>query len=65
MSISKPQKSIIFNKYRIKKLIAKTHFGWLYEGLNIKENQSVALKIEKKISKFNLLESEAYMLYYL
>ena len=65
MSISKPQKSIIFNKYRIKKLIAKTHFGWLYEGINIKENQSVALKIEKKISKFNLLESEAYMLYYL
>ena len=37
MSVSSPPKSIIFNKYRIKKLIAKTHFGWLYEGLNIKK----------------------------
>ena len=65
MSVSSPPKSIIFNKYRIKKLIAKTYFGWLYEGLNIKEKELVAMKIEKKISKYNLLESEAYMLYYL
>ena len=65
MSISKPPKSIIFNKYQIKKLISKTHFGWLYEGINIKDKECVAMKFEKKVSKFNLLESEAYMLYLL
>ena len=62
--MSKPPK-IIFNKYQIKKLIAKTRFGWLYEGINIKDKESVAMKIEKRISKYNLLESEAYMLYLL
>ena len=63
--MSKPTKSIIFNKYRIKKLIASTHFGWLYEGINIKEKEPVAMKFEKKSSKYNLLESEAYILFYL
>ena len=63
--MSKPTKSIIFNKYKIKKLIASTHFGWLYEGINIKEKEPVAMKFEKKSSKHNLLESEAYILCYL
>ena len=63
--MSKPTKTIIFNKYRIKKLIASTHFGWLYEGINIKEKEPVAMKFEKKSSKYNLLESEAYILFYL
>ncbi len=49
MSISMPQKLTTFNKYRIKKLITKTDLCWLYEGINIKENQSLALKIEKMI----------------
>ena len=61
--MSKPTKAIIFNKYQIKKLIAATHFGWLYEGINIKEKEPVAIKFERKVSKFNLLESEAYFLY--
>ena len=61
--MSKPTKAIIFNKYQIKKLIAATHFGWLYEGINIREKEPVAIKFERKVSKFNLLESEAYFLF--
>ena len=63
--MSKPTKAIIFNKYQIKKLIASTHFGYLYEGINIKTKEPVAIKFEKKASKFQLLESEAYMLFLL
>ena len=61
--MSKPTKALIFNKYQIKKLIASTHFGYLYEGINIKENEAVAMKFERRISKYNLLESEAYFLF--
>ena len=61
--MSKPPKGLIFNKYQIKKLIASTHFGYLYEGINIKEKEPVAMKFERRISKFNLLESEAYFLF--
>ena len=48
MSISKPQKSIIFNKYRIKKLIAKTHFGWLYEVNKHKRKSISSIENRKK-----------------
>ena len=61
----KPSKTIIFNKYQIKKLIASSHFGWLYEGINIKNKEPVAMKFERKSSKYKLLESEAYILFIL
>ena len=63
--MSKPSKTIIFNKYQIKKLIASSHFGWLYEGINIKNKEPVAMKFERKSSKYKLLESEAYILFIL
>ena len=63
--MSKPTKDLIFKKYQIKKLIASTHFGFLYEGINIKNKEPVAMKFERKISKHKLLESEAYMLFLL
>ena len=56
------KKRIIFNKYRIKKLICKTHFSELYEGININDKELVAIKMEPKKSKYLLLESEAYFL---
>ena len=61
--MSKPTKAIIFNKYQIKKLIASSHFGLVYEGINIRDKEPIAMKFEKKSSKYKLLESEAYILF--
>ena len=56
-------KRLIFNKYRVKKLLAISHLCWLYEGINEKNNERVAMKFEKIKAKHNLLESEAYILF--
>ena len=56
-------KKLIFNKYKIKKLINKSSFSLLYEGLNIKENEPVVLKFEKRTNQFHYLESEAFVLF--
>ena len=53
---------LIFKKYQTKKLICKTPFSELYEGINIKDKELVAIKIEQINSNYNLLESEAYFL---
>ena len=58
-------KKIYFNKYKIKKLIIKTSCCFLYEGINIKNKEPVAMKFEKIKGKYNLLESETYYLIYL
>ena len=55
-------KKLIFNKYKIKKLIHSSGFASVYEGINVKENIPVALKLEKRKSKFIILESEAFLL---
>ena len=56
---------LFFNKYKIKKLVYKTSLSSIYEGINIKDNEPVAIKLEKNTSKMNLLESEAFFLFYL
>ena len=58
-------KKLIFkvNKYKIKKLINKSSCSLVYEGLNIKENEPVALKFEKRTNQFHFLESEAFILF--
>ena len=62
----KENKRLFFNKYRIKKLIWKTSGCLLYEGININNNESVAMKFEKmNLRDYNRLESEAYFLIYL
>ena len=53
---------LFFNRYKTKKFISKTLCCKLYEGINIKNNELVAMKFEKRIGKFNVLESEAYFL---
>ena len=63
--MSKPTKSIIFNKFKIKNLICSTHFGKVYSGINVKNKEPVAMKFENRNSKYNLLESEAYYLLHL
>ena len=54
---------LFFNKYKAKKLIYQTKLSSIYEGINIKDNEPVAIKLEKKSSKLALLESEAYFLF--
>ena len=53
---------LFFNKYLIKKLIFQTFNSEIYKGVNINNNENVAMKFEKRASGFNLLESEAYFL---
>ena len=53
---------LFFNKYLTKKLICKTLTSEIYKGININNNENVAIKVEKRINKFKLLESEAYFL---
>ena len=61
--MSKLNNKLVFNKYRVKKLLSSTGFGWVYEGLNEKENVPVAMKFEKINAKNNCLESEAFLLF--
>ena len=56
---------LFFNKYKTKKLIYLTGLSSIYEGINIKDNEPVEIKLEKNSSKMNLLESEAFFLFYL
>ena len=62
MQIGNINKRIFFNKYRIKKLIYKSSFCLVYEGINIKSNESVAMKFERRTGIFKTLETEAYNL---
>ena len=55
---------IVFQKYKVKKILATTKFSNVYEGINIIKNTPVALKIEKD-NHLKSLESEAYLLIYL
>ena len=56
------ENKLIFNKYKLKSLIHSSDFGSVYEGINEKENIPVAIKLEKKRGKYNMLESEAFYL---
>ena len=42
--MSKPTKSIIFNKFKIKNLICSTHFGKVYSGINVKNKEPIAIE---------------------
>ena len=56
---------IIFGKYKILKLLGKGSFGFVYQGKNIINDDKVALKVEDWRLQGDVLETEAYFLYYL
>ena len=56
---------IIFGKYKVLKLLGKGSFGFVYQGKNIINDDKVALKVEDWRLKGDVLETEAYFLYYL
>ena len=53
---------LIFKKFQVKKLLFNTNISNVYEGLNKITKEPVAMKFEKIGGKFELLESEAYLL---
>jgi len=54
---------LIFQKYIVTDIKEISNFGWTCKGVNIKDNEPVFIKIEKKKLAFNYLESEAYHLF--
>lgn len=56
---------IIARKYKINKCIGTGKFGCVYNGINTKTNEIVALKFEDKRTNFKLLKRETSILNYL
>ena len=54
---------LIFNKYKVNNLKNYADLSWTFHGVNIKDNEPIFIKIEKKNLIYNLLESEAYCLF--
>ena len=58
-----PINKIIFKKYKILNLISEGVFGGIYLVVNEKTSQHFAMKIERRDSRFRLLEQEGYNLF--
>ena len=56
------QNKLIFKKFSLGKLIHKSDVSLIYEGKNELTQEPVAMKFEKNGGKYELLESEAYLL---
>ena len=54
---------LIFKKYRPIQKLAKGSFSDIYLGINIYNNEKVAIKIEKKNLKIKYLDTECYILF--
>lgn len=60
------QKEIIIqSKYKIVKKIGNGSFGSVYEGIKLRTNESVAIKLERLDSSFKILKHETTLLNYL
>ena len=60
------QNNIIANKYHIDKFIGNGKFGKVYRGINNKNNNYVAIKLEdKRRTSYKLLKRETSILKYL
>ena len=55
----------IFGKYKLLKVIGKGSFGSVFKGQHIITKEQVAIKVEDFKASGNVLESEAYFLFYL
>ena len=53
---------LIFNKYKVTNFKQYSNLSWTFKGVNVKDNEPIFIKIEKKNLKYNLLECEAYCL---
>ena len=58
-----PINKIIFKKYKILNLISEGVFGGIYLVINEKTSQRFAMKIERRDSRFRLLQQEGYNLF--
>jgi serine/threonine protein kinase len=54
-----------YNKYKVQKKIGEGSFGQIYSAINVTNDEQIALKLEKKDEKNDLLETESYILAYL
>ena len=54
---------LIFNKYKIHKKFYQSQLSTVYEGLIIKNNDPVAIKIEKR-KEANFLMKEAFFFFF-
>lgn len=59
------QNNIIANKYHIDKFIGNGKFGKVYRGINNKNKNYVAIKLEDKRTSYKLLKRETSILKYL
>jgi len=57
--------TLIANKYKIIEKIGEGSFGTIYKGENIRNKDSVAIKIEKICDSYKLLKNEANIYQYL
>ena len=55
----------IFGKYQMLKILGRGSFGSVFKGINKITKENVAIKIEDWKKVGNILESEAYFLFYL
>ena len=56
---------IVFQKYKIGKMLGKGSFGFVLQGTNIKTKELVAIKLEDRKAESKLLKIEACLLYLL
>ncbi len=62
MSFNSLKNKVLFKKYKVKKIIGEGSFGCVFKGINIINESEIAIKAEKKNSKFLLLETESQFL---
>jgi hypothetical protein len=54
---------LFFNKYKLQKLIYTGKDSWVYQGINIKNKEPIAIKLENRNGNKHFLESEAFLLF--
>ena len=53
---------LLFKKYKVTKILGKGSFACVFQGVNIKDNSDIAMKIERKKESYHLLELESSFL---
>jgi serine/threonine protein kinase len=57
--------TIINNKYKIIKILGSGNFGSIYQGINIRTNENIAIKVEPIANNTKLLKREANIYHYI